>query len=94
MWDLPHYFFAYFQKFYKTVLHNKDTLLYNNINKIQTVLKQKRSGFDMSRQERKNMIEFIQRTKGISEGVLLYMTDVEIEHIYNSAYYQFELIQE
>ncbi|WP_246943019.1 BH0509 family protein [Bacillus pinisoli] len=48
----------------------------------------------MSRQERKNMIEFIQRTRGISEGVLLYMTDVEIEHIYNTAYYQFELVQE
>ncbi|MBM7662628.1 putative transposase YdaD [Bacillus mesophilus] len=48
----------------------------------------------MSRQERINMINFIQRTKGIAEEQLLYMTDLDIEHIYNSAYYQFEIIQE
>jgi hypothetical protein len=48
----------------------------------------------MSRQERKNMIEFIQRTKGIAEEQLVYMTDSDIEHIYSAAYYQFELMVE
>jgi hypothetical protein len=48
----------------------------------------------MSRQERKNMIDFIQRTRGITGEQLVYMTDLDIEHIYNSAYYQFELIVE
>ncbi|MFD1737996.1 BH0509 family protein [Bacillus salitolerans] len=45
----------------------------------------------MSRQERKNMIDFIQKTKGISEENLLYMTDADIEHIYSSAYFQLEI---
>ncbi|KOO41080.1 BH0509 family protein [Priestia koreensis] len=40
----------------------------------------------MSRQERKNMITFIERMKGMDRDSLLYMTDAEIEHIYNSAY--------
>jgi hypothetical protein len=48
----------------------------------------------MSRQERKNMIEFIQRTKELSGDQLLYMTDAEIEHIYSTAYYHFEEIVE
>lgn len=48
----------------------------------------------MSRQERRNMIEFIQRTKGLSEDKLVYMTDAEIEHIYKAAYFHFEEIVE
>ncbi len=40
----------------------------------------------LSRQERKNMITFIERMKGMDRNALLYMTDAEIEHIYNSAY--------
>ncbi|KAA0544914.1 BH0509 family protein [Bacillus sp. BGMRC 2118] len=48
----------------------------------------------MSRQERRNMIEFIQRTKGLAEEQLIYMTDAEIEHIYATAYFHFEEIAE
>ncbi|OEH91331.1 BH0509 family protein [Bacillus solimangrovi] len=48
----------------------------------------------MSRQERKNMIEFISKMRGTDHDNLLYMTDAEIEHIYNQTYYQFEEIAE
>ncbi|MDX8361556.1 MULTISPECIES: BH0509 family protein [Bacillaceae] len=48
----------------------------------------------MSRQERKNMIEFIEKMKGMDRDHLIYMTDAEIEHIYNTTYYQFEEIAE
>jgi hypothetical protein len=48
----------------------------------------------MSRAERKNMIDFIEKMKGITKDELLYMTDAEIEHIYNQTYYQFEEIAE
>lgn len=44
----------------------------------------------MSRQERKNMIEFITKNRSIANENLMYMTDDEIEHIYNSTYYQFQ----
>lgn len=48
----------------------------------------------MSRQERKNMIEFITKNREIANENLMYMTDDEIEHIYNSTYYHFEEIIE
>jgi hypothetical protein len=48
----------------------------------------------MSRAERKNMIQFIEKMKGINKEQLLYMTDAEIEHIYNQTYYQYEEIVE
>ncbi len=48
----------------------------------------------MIRQERKNMIEFIQRTKEMTKDQLMFMTDAEIEHIYSITYDQFELMAE
>ncbi|MBA2872552.1 hypothetical protein HNQ85_002863 [Anoxybacillus calidus] len=48
----------------------------------------------MSRAERKNMIDFIEKMKGINKNELLYMTDAEIEHIYNQTYYHYEEIVE
>lgn len=48
----------------------------------------------MSRAERKNMIEFIEKIKGIAREQLMYMTDAEIEHIYNQTYYHYEEIAE
>lgn len=48
----------------------------------------------MSRQERKNMIEFIERVKGFEKDALVYMTDAEIEHIYDTTYFQYEEIVE
>ncbi|MGO4889670.1 BH0509 family protein [Anaerobacillus sp. MEB173] len=44
----------------------------------------------MSRQERKNMVHFIERTRGIEQQQLMYMTDDEIEHIYNATYSRLE----
>jgi len=40
----------------------------------------------MNRQERKNMIEFIERIRDIDKNTFLYMTDADIEHIYSSIY--------
>ncbi|MBD1379619.1 BH0509 family protein [Metabacillus arenae] len=40
----------------------------------------------MSRQERKNMIEFISTMRKIEKDTLIYMTDAEVEHIYFSTY--------
>jgi hypothetical protein len=40
----------------------------------------------MNRQERKNMIDFIERMKEIDKNSLLYMTDADIEHIYSMVY--------
>ncbi|MEH7378959.1 BH0509 family protein [Bacillus sp. JJ1533] len=48
----------------------------------------------MCRQERKNMIEFIEKVKGIDKMELMYMTDADIEHIYDTTYYHFEEIAE
>ncbi|MDF0725885.1 BH0509 family protein [Cytobacillus sp. S13-E01] len=48
----------------------------------------------MSRQERKNMIEFIEKVKGFEKDTLVYMTDADIEHIYETTYYQYEEIAE
>ncbi|GGJ61462.1 hypothetical protein GGR02_001170 [Anoxybacillus voinovskiensis] len=48
----------------------------------------------MSRAERKNMIEFIEKVKGMTREQLVYMTDAEIEHIYNQTYYHYEEIAE
>jgi len=48
----------------------------------------------MSRQERKNMMEFIEKVKGITKMELMYMTDADIEHIYNTTYFHYEEIAE
>ena len=40
----------------------------------------------MNRQERKNMIEFIERMKDIDRNSFLFMTDADIEHIYSGIY--------
>lgn len=44
----------------------------------------------MSRQERKNMVNFIERMKNLDSSQLKNMTDQEIEHIYNSLYLKLE----
>ncbi len=44
----------------------------------------------MSRQERKNMIMFIETIKGFDRETLMYMTDADIEHVYSSAYRLYE----
>ncbi|WNF36961.1 BH0509 family protein [Bacillaceae bacterium IKA-2] len=44
----------------------------------------------MSRQERKNMVNFIERMKGLESSQLMHMTDQEVEHIYNSVYLKLE----
>lgn len=48
----------------------------------------------MSRKERKNMIEFIQKVRQLDKELFMYMTDADIEHIYNSIYTQHEMIME
>lgn len=48
----------------------------------------------MSRQERRNMIEFITKIREFKKENLMYMTDEEIEHIYNSTYYLFQEISD
>ncbi|BBU40906.1 MULTISPECIES: BH0509 family protein [Aeribacillus] len=40
----------------------------------------------MKRQERKNMIDFIEKIGNIDRETLMYMTDADIEHIYASIY--------
>ncbi|OIJ14623.1 transporter [Anaerobacillus arseniciselenatis] len=44
----------------------------------------------MSRQERKNMVNFIEKMNGVESSQLKNMTDQEVEHIYNSIYSQLE----
>lgn len=44
----------------------------------------------MSRQERKNMVNFIESMKGLELSQLKHMTDQEVEHIYNSIYMKLE----
>jgi len=48
----------------------------------------------LSRKERKNMIEFIKKVKSFEAFELMYMTDEDIEHIYESAYYHHEEVVE
>ncbi|GLH65339.1 MULTISPECIES: BH0509 family protein [Parageobacillus] len=48
----------------------------------------------MLRAERKNMIEFIEKVRGITRDQLAYMTDAEIEYIYELYYYNHEEIAE
>ena len=48
----------------------------------------------MKREERKNMIEDIEKKKGIEREELLFMTDDEVEHIYNVTYFLYEEIAE
>lgn len=40
----------------------------------------------MSREERINMIHFLELIKGLSKAELVFMTDADLEHIYNSTY--------
>ncbi|AST90243.1 MULTISPECIES: BH0509 family protein [Sutcliffiella] len=42
----------------------------------------------MSRVERKNMIEFLELMKGTDPLTFAYMTDHDIEHLYNKVYEQ------
>ncbi|MRX74347.1 BH0509 family protein [Bacillus lacus] len=48
----------------------------------------------MSRQERKNMVEFIFSVKEFDHQAIMYMTDEEIEHIYLTAYQTQTLLSE
>ncbi len=48
----------------------------------------------MKREERKNMIEFIQKQRGFQRDELTFMTDEEVEHIYNVTYFLLEEIAE
>ncbi|MCH1624243.1 BH0509 family protein [Fredinandcohnia quinoae] len=48
----------------------------------------------MCRKERKNMVEFIEKVKEIDKETLMYMTDADIEHIYNTTYFHLEEIAE
>ncbi|WLR51233.1 BH0509 family protein [Bacillus tianshenii] len=48
----------------------------------------------MSRQERRNMIDFINKMREMEHDNLIYMTDDEIEHIYNQTYFHCEEIAE
>ncbi|RBW68777.1 BH0509 family protein [Bacillus taeanensis] len=47
----------------------------------------------MSRLERKNMIEYIERMKGISHHEMLYMTDADIEYIYETIYFKEQIAE-
>ncbi|WP_180232815.1 BH0509 family protein [Bacillus sp. AFS055030] len=40
----------------------------------------------MSREERKNMVQFLELTKGFSTEDLVFMTDADLEHLYDTAY--------
>lgn len=40
----------------------------------------------MSREERKNMVQFLELTRGLSTEELVFMTDADLEHIYNTTY--------
>ncbi|MFC0557475.1 BH0509 family protein [Halalkalibacter alkalisediminis] len=44
----------------------------------------------MSRMERQNMVRYIEQTRRIHRDDLLYMTDADIEHIYETTYFQEE----
>ena len=41
----------------------------------------------MCRQERKNMIDFIQKVEKFEGEQLIYMTDADIEYLYNRIYF-------
>ncbi len=59
-------------------------LLYNNSFK---------GGDKMSRRERKNMIDYILMVKGGDKRNFIYMTDQDIEHIYETVYSRHETIE-
>ncbi|WP_416828977.1 BH0509 family protein [Ectobacillus polymachus] len=48
----------------------------------------------MRREERRNMIEFIEKQRGLQREELTFMTDEEVEHIYNVTYFHLEEIAE
>ncbi|MDG4657320.1 BH0509 family protein [Ectobacillus antri] len=48
----------------------------------------------MKREERRNMIEFIEKKKGLQRDELMYMTDEEVEYIYDVTYFMYEEIAE
>jgi len=47
----------------------------------------------MSRHERQNMVEYIEKMKGMSPKDMMYMTDAEIEYIYETVYFQEEITE-
>lgn len=52
-------------------------------------MKREMSDTMLNRQERTNMIEFIEKMKEIDRTSLLYMTDDDIEHIYSTIYHTY-----
>lgn len=68
-------------------------MLYNRTKKINCFKTEVRA-IIMSREERKNMIEFITKLRSLNQEQLIYMTDAEIEHIDNQTYYHYEEIAE
>ena len=48
----------------------------------------------MSREERINMILFLEQVKGANKEQFVYMTDGDLEHIYNTTYNLMELLAE
>ena len=79
-------------KFSKNSIDARVTLLYNKNTNKDTVIKQRRR-IQMSRKERKNMMEFIEMMRGIDKKEMLYMTDADIEHIYERTYFQQEIAE-
>ncbi len=45
----------------------------------------------LSRQERKNMINFIVNLYGVESSDFIYMTDVDVQGMYEKVYYELEL---
>jgi hypothetical protein len=48
----------------------------------------------MSREERKNMILFLEQVRGLNKEQFVYMTDADLEHIYSTTYNFMELLAE
>ncbi|WP_227937985.1 BH0509 family protein [Alkalihalobacillus deserti] len=44
----------------------------------------------MSRIERRNMVKYIEQMRGIHRDDMLFMTDADIEHIYETTYFEEE----
>ncbi len=45
---------------------------------------------NMSRIERRNMVKYIEQMRGIHRDDMLFMTDADIEHIYETTYFEEE----
>lgn len=46
----------------------------------------------MSRKQRENMMDYLKKVKGLTDSKLMYMTDEDIEHIYDRTYADHEII--